>query len=673
MGMSPQREADFGNVTKTDSQGNFQFISPKGICSVYTEGGAWRSTPEATRIIQVDGQKSPTVVLKLTPVVREPGTPQPRASERKVEVAEIKSSPAAASSRPIEPGRPKREFELIVPDKTAIGEYVVRTVNPRSNYVSEWSLKNGSRFEKEFMPHEVGRTLRLLIDIPGFTPVWTEDFKVEAKMAPIKVKLEPEQFVTVQGVVDRVGKPLAGARVRVRRVFHGKDVQFPYGPEVTTAEDGSFKLSHLRKGEDVVLVADHEEHEDWGRTESSLLQLNGDVSAVALSLGPPDQSIAGVLVDQDGLPIPNATVSYESPPRRETKTDAQGKFKLEGLPRGRVELDLRATDGSHYQQVTVSGIQDARFFLALQSLYDQPDSLLKLALDFPDQTAKVKWTYYLIDDDAKSIPQWGPRETTGPATEPIHLGSYLRKKQARKLSLAVVAAGHAYTGPLPITLEPKIEPLTIKLQAAPSPRLKVKVVDDQNKPVPGAKLGDKLTLTPEISLADFRYVGGHTIYPETNAEGIYEYREYPKGLTVSIYTNAPGFAGKWSETIKLEQDTEITLQLSPAYRTISGVVQDEQGKPIADAVVMVHDFAKPRTTAGRDGSFRIEKVPDGELVLYSAAFGYDNRTMRVTLDEATKPITVKLPRELGIDVPLKMPARLQDPIQPLIPKKPSSP
>lgn len=658
MSLNPQAEVDFGGSTMTDAGGNFELFAPHGVLTIRSDNGQRRSTPDSTRILQIHAGRTPSlVVLKLAPIPSSTNGPMPAIARIR---DTVKTTERPAEVAPPAPKRPTLVVDLKVPEPTAanspaVGDFTLRTVFQRSNFVNEWSLKSGTRFEKEFMPHEAGRTARLLIDAAGFAPVWTAEFQVKEVMDPISVALEREQFIELQGrVVNQKKEPLPGTRVRVRRVFHGQDVAFPYGPEIVTDAAGRYTVNQVRSGEDVILVVDDEAHPELGQIESSLLRIRGvkPIPVADLVLSPPDQVVAGIVVDQDGIPVPNAIVAFPFHPQRETRTDQAGKFKLEGLPHGKLKLDLRAEDGSESSRMAASGSLDVRFFLHLESLHNRPENLLRLEVKSPDQPAKIKWTFYLINNASHTVALWGSRESTSPVMEQCDLGSFLRSPKDPDLSLAVVAAGYRYTEPVRLAVRPQVGAVSLTLPPARSPRLTIKVVDLQGKAVGGAKLGDRLHLTPEVTHSDFRYVSSAPRnLPETNAQGIYTYTEFPVGLTVSIYSNAPGYTGQWSDPVKLDQDAELTLQLKPSDRVITGVVQDTQGKPIANALVAIHDLGGARTTSTADGSFKIEHAPEGNLVLYLRAFGYDDQAPAITVDQAAQPLAFKLVREIGVELP----------------------
>ncbi|MDB5385530.1 MAG: blaR1 8 [Planctomycetaceae bacterium] len=649
MTANPQSEIDFARVTKTKANGEFEFFVPRGIATLEIVDRTRESNPDAARIIEISEERAaPFVVLKLGSklVARTRRGNTETITEERKDQAVVKQDKLVPK---VEPVRPKSEVELTTPQKSKLGDYIVRTVFQGSKYVNETSLRKGPKFDQEFMAREVGKTVRLLIDVPGFTPVWTKEILIENKLQPIIVALETEEFVAVEGrVVDPDKQHLANARIRSRRIFHGTDSKFPWGPEAVTDAAGKFMLRHLRRGETFELVVDHVERVEMGQVTSAQYSIRDTkpITIPELLLSRPDQVVAGIVTDQDGIPIPDTTIKFEQHPPRETKTDGEGKFKLEGLPHGTLEFQLRAPDGSRSRDSVTSGTQDARFFVALRSLYNRAENKLPITLQLPDNAPPVKWSFYLINNDTNRVVTWATRESATLPKEDVDLGSFLRTKEVPHLSLQVFAADYAFPSANTLTVRPKIEPVTVELKPAPSPRLKIRVIDNRGQPVAGARLGETLFLTPKVSHSDYRYISNAPEpAPMTDEQGIYEYRQFPQGISLSIYTNAPGFAGAHTDRLTLDKDAELTLKLSPAKRIIIGRVLDPAGAPVPNFPVAIHDFSRPKTTTQPDGTFRIEGAPDGELIIQVGTYS-DPRgnVQKFTEEEAKQPITIKTRR-----------------------------
>jgi hypothetical protein len=142
-------------------------------------------------------------------------------------------------------------------------------------------------------------------------------------------------------VIDPDGHPLPGATITARHLPEGtswSDVPEDDAPshQTATGPDGVFRLEGL-------------EHEAWVlrpaleghlvEEESDLrpaMTGDTDVSIVLCPL-PPRASVAGLVVDEAGEPVPGVTVT-ELIQRRRTTTSAEGTFTLEGLRQGPARL-----------------------------------------------------------------------------------------------------------------------------------------------------------------------------------------------------------------------------------------------------------------------------------------------------------------------------------------------
>ena len=121
----------------------------------------------------------------------------------------------------------------------------------------------------------------------------------------------------------------------------GTSRQFPWGLEYTTGNDGRFEIKQARMGDRIQVRIDKP---GTGGAESDWMSLEGREPRVLpdLRVGPPDQEVGGVVRDYDGFAVENAKVIHTGEPRVETTTDAEGKFRLAGLPTGSVSLTIES-------------------------------------------------------------------------------------------------------------------------------------------------------------------------------------------------------------------------------------------------------------------------------------------------------------------------------------------
>ncbi|MCA8970635.1 MAG: carboxypeptidase regulatory-like domain-containing protein [Planctomycetes bacterium] len=130
--------------------------------------------------------------------------------------------------------------------------------------------------------------------------------------------------------------------------------------------------------------------------------------------------------------------------------------------------------------------------------------------------------------------------------------------------------------------------------------------------------------------------------------------------------------GRWSVSVRdqqLERPTSIELIAArPVERveivvaahevadTISGVVADDRGEPIARARVMAHPLANGFQSAKRDGRFTFHRGPsdrDEPLTIYATADGYEDASPGERIPWGTTDLRIEMKRGLDVEVCVK--------------------
>jgi beta-lactamase regulating signal transducer with metallopeptidase domain len=157
-----------------------------------------------------------------------------------------------------------------------------------------------------------------------------DERQVDADGPPLDVVLKPGAGIT--GVlVDGSGRPVSGAMVLGRRIR----------ARGLTESDGRFDFDGVPAGE-YDLEVQPREHLDKSIPKVKVEEgRTTDVGRIVLEAG---LSLAGVVVDANGSPVPGAEVAFEDAtlPRRNNnygqvqrpRSDAQGRFVLKGLTAG---------------------------------------------------------------------------------------------------------------------------------------------------------------------------------------------------------------------------------------------------------------------------------------------------------------------------------------------------
>lgn len=129
--------------------------------------------------------------------------------------------------------------------------------------------------------------------------------------------------------------------------------------------------------------------------------------------------------------------------------------------------------------------------------------------------------------------------------------------------------------------------------------------------VKNAKNGDPM---PGVSVAAIA-PDGTTITTVTNDDGEYTLENVPEGAEVTVT-----FEGFTVATLPLGSDANLDFEIRPDVLT--GTVVDEEGQPVAGAVISIGSAS---TTTGADGTYRVAGVPEGGEVLVRKA-GYHDLT-----------------------------------------------
>jgi len=167
------------------------------------------------------------------------------------------------------------------------------------------------------------------------------------------VRLEPA--LTLAGrVLDPDGKALTNAQAQLW--FHTERMASNLGSPVRADADGRFEIRALPRGRQYTVLASakgfgqEQRHVPATDTATNRLELD------PFTLVRADQRIAGVVLDEDDKPVARASIyTYgDRQPNLNALTDAKGRFSLERVCPGPIQLSANARGGG-YGNATAEG------------------------------------------------------------------------------------------------------------------------------------------------------------------------------------------------------------------------------------------------------------------------------------------------------------------------------
>jgi RNA polymerase sigma factor (sigma-70 family) len=539
----------------------------------------------------------------------------------------------------------------------------------------------------------------------GFGPGWASAVREPGALGEVAIRLVADGPPIEGRIVDLEGRPVAGARVKAERVWFARDGKlsdwlanaadrgvsgfwpgldhFPTGIMATTGNDGRFRLPGTGRDRIAELSVS-------GPTiaTAELYVVNCDESTTyAINIeammpertvfrtrrfehvAAPTKPIEGIICDKDtgraiaGLTLHGAVFegnSFVPAPGVETTTDAQGHYRLTGLPKGPAyRLFLGAGRGVPYA--------NAAFRVAAESPALEPvnfDIKLKRGVVVRGQvtdkaTGRPVTGYghvnaYTFADNphVNEIP--GYRSSNMPfariesdgryevVTLPGHgliacrsdLGLYrgyvgaeaIKEYDPKEGSLPMRPQSctvRDYHVLAEINLDPKVESATVNLEVDPGRTLAVTAVDPAGKPVSGTRASGLTDLASADEYEqDSSAIEIRSLHPSKPRRVTISHPA--RKLVVFVY-------------LKGDETGTLTVRLQP-WGTITGRIVDDEGQPRgglalnnlggiypeppADRGILPNSNFSPGIGIGRDGRFRIEGLVPGLKYSASAVEGF---------------------------------------------------
>ena len=210
-----------------------------------------------------------------------------------------------------------------------------------------------------------GRPYRLTIRAPGFagSAIDLPPYEPGAAVSPVRIRLTNGRQARGR-VVDTDGNPVAGAEVKLKwseqKPSRFASLRRTDATEaVATNEQGAFRIAAVNTGKYDVNVS-HMEYVSPGALPVEVPEGRGEIDLGEFTLVP-GAEILGVVVDPDQEPVEGASIRFRSygwarDQERTATTDADGNFRLAGLPHEQIDLTVEAEG---YALSTLQGARPA--------------------------------------------------------------------------------------------------------------------------------------------------------------------------------------------------------------------------------------------------------------------------------------------------------------------------
>jgi len=473
---------------------------------------------------------------------------------------------------------------------------------------------SGSRGRFKLQPAALG-LVTLTVRHPDYADLRLEGVEIPA--GPAAVHLGPLTLAAggvLEGKVTGAGgKPIEGAEVWIRGDF---DESLTPEPSVKTGPDGIFRVPGLRRGERFVVTA-------WrqGYIPASL----GEVPAppevpVRIELKPV-RGLSGRVVDSEGDPVAEAIVKWKARdyflPRYlgevHGPTDAEGRFRLDGLPSGSVDIAASA-DGYFDRSVDNLVIPEGGDLEGVRIILQQAHVLDVRVVDAGGEpVVGALVTARREDDDSDSPNQPGDfTDSSGRCRIPVdpkmsyQVGTGLSPRDPWDL---LTRACHPKTPSTLVHIPPGTGETPVELRALVSKGVAVsgRILGENGTGLPGIQV-DLMNLTiDDLTMA---------CVSKTEADGSFLFSGIAEGRYTLKASRVPGDAASVEVQVAGQPVRDVELRLGP----------EEKGATLSGRILGVPSADLPRTrvtardsesrdlfgTVGLRGTYQIQGAYPGE-------------------------------------------------------------
>ncbi|MFO0600550.1 MAG: carboxypeptidase-like regulatory domain-containing protein [Myxococcaceae bacterium] len=469
---------------------------------------------------------------------------------------------------------------------------LVTVITDRAVRLFEAIVRPDGRFELGPVPRS---TLAVVISEPGF--VAQRAFIGADREGPFSWVLQAPRAIS--GTVSLRGARVARAEVRLKG---------PSERTAVTSEKGEFRVERVRPGSyDVTAVSG-----DAIASQSVEISEGADLLNVALELEPGD-FIRGVVVDERGAPVGDATVTFDD---SETKSDARGGFSLGPLQLDPDHCEVSATRRGFLPGASECGLnREVRLTLAHAAL-------LTGRVLGPDGVPPATFTVFA-------------RRSVGPTDEPTTDDSRLIDGTDGGFELDVQPGRWdlEFHSAFVTTHVLATAPGSVQVQLEAGLQIKGRFLDAEGQPVVGAEVVGVM--------AGDQPSGG-----VTDEDGRFTIAQLKPGTwkLVARLVSREGTFSAEGEAIA-GAPGELVLRAAPGV-PVAGRVIDDDGTPVAGVALTGSSGRRvARATSDDAGTFRMKLLPAGPFELHASALAQE---VELELTAPDEQVVVRLPPKTSI-------------------------
>ncbi|MFP2962874.1 carboxypeptidase regulatory-like domain-containing protein [Myxococcus sp. 1LA] len=430
---------------------------------------------------------------------------------------------------------------------------------------------------------------------------------------------------TLDPIVLHPPRRLSGRVLAQDKPVSGAEVHVEYTSQVTVTDDaGRFSFDSLSPGDYEVRAEHQGEH---GFAMATLTEEGKDAEAT-IRLGTLVY-LEGSVRDESGRPIARAQVGAapprgQSPPVDYVFTAADGLFRLGPLRREPYILNVMAPGYQGQLRDAVAGSGERVDFTLipahlLQGTITDPHGNPVSGVDIDvDDAIHVEAGLFREEVDATTSDEHGHFELTfaepGDYTLVITDDEYVEERRVVKVPGPEIRVALRGAG--------RVEGTVTNTQGVPIPYMTLTLVGDSDE--------------QPTQLAD------------TDEEGRFVITRVSSGtynLIVGLHFSVGGPKARRAVTVQGTETVEASFQIETGA-PVSGIVVDEHGRPVADAVVDADDIPRQSdgvplsTTTDTEGRFTLHHLMEGPCWLRASKDRYEFEGSKAQVPHISHPVVV---------------------------------